>query len=196
MKSTLVRIAFIPLLLVGVASSIVAQSETISPEKKALIADIIAVTKADKLVKDVAINVSKQMGDGYPAIVHELLKKRTDLTAQQKVEVENHILRNQDAMDKYIECILDSIDFADYTERSIYPLYDKFFTEEELKDLLQFYKSSTGQKMLAKLPELSAESMKLAQTILLPKVIEMLDRIVNEDIAAARRNVVKHPQKN
>ena len=37
------------------------------------------------------------------------------------------------------------------------PLYDRNFTHEEIKDLVAFFSSSTGQKMLEKAPVLSAE---------------------------------------
>lgn len=43
-------------------------------------------------------------------------------------------------------------------------LYAKAYTEPELDAILAFYKSPAGQTMLAKSPELSAQSMQLVQT--------------------------------
>lgn len=43
-------------------------------------------------------------------------------------------------------------------------LYTADFTEQELKEILVFYKSPTGQKLLAKQPQVIDNSMKFAQT--------------------------------
>ena len=42
-------------------------------------------------------------------------------------------------------------------DKEMLPLYDRNFTHEEIKDLVAFFSSSTGQKMLEKAPVLSAE---------------------------------------
>lgn len=45
-------------------------------------------------------------------------------------------------------------------------LYAKFFTSSELADLLAFYQSPTGRKALRQLPQITAESMKIAQEVM------------------------------
>lgn len=41
----------------------------------------------------------------------------------------------------------------------IVPLYDEHFTHEDIKKLIEFYKTDVGQKYVEKLPELSTKSM-------------------------------------
>ncbi|MCY1289631.1 hypothetical protein D9M68_345400 [compost metagenome] len=56
-------------------------------------------------------------------------------------------------------------------------LYTGAFTEQELKDLLAFYESPLGKKMLAKMPELTAQSAQLTQAKLesaVPQVNKLL----------------------
>ena len=53
-------------------------------------------------------------------------------------------------------------------------LYDKYFTETEIKDLVAFYKSSAGKKMISVSPELNKEMM----TILLTKYVPEIDRMM------------------
>jgi hypothetical protein len=43
-------------------------------------------------------------------------------------------------------------------------LYTADFSEQELKDILAFYKSPVGQKLLEKQPQVIDNSMKFAQT--------------------------------
>lgn len=38
-------------------------------------------------------------------------------------------------------------------------IYDKYFTEKEIKDFIVFYKSSSGQRYLSQTPEIMKEFM-------------------------------------
>src|SRR5262245_8403325 len=50
------------------------------------------------------------------------------------------------------------MDMRELLERII-PLYDKYYTTEDLKTINAFYESPTGQKILATLPNIMTESM-------------------------------------
>jgi len=41
------------------------------------------------------------------------------------------------------------------------PVYDMYFTEEELRELLNFYQGPVGQKVLKVTPELTKEALKV-----------------------------------
>jgi hypothetical protein len=43
------------------------------------------------------------------------------------------------------------------------PIYDKYFSHEEIKGLIQFYQTPLGQKMLSVLPKMTAEIVDLGQ---------------------------------
>jgi hypothetical protein len=45
----------------------------------------------------------------------------------------------------------------------IIPLYDKYYTVEDLKAVNAFYESPAGQKVLSSLPQIMQESMKVGQ---------------------------------
>jgi hypothetical protein len=53
-------------------------------------------------------------------------------------------------------------------------LYDKYFTEKEIQDLVTFYKSSAGKKMVAVSPELNKEMMIILITKYFPEMQQML----------------------
>jgi hypothetical protein len=56
-------------------------------------------------------------------------------------------------------------------------LYTSNFNEQELKDLIEFYQSPLGQKVLQKMPTLTAQAAQLTQSKLqaaVPKVNKML----------------------
>jgi hypothetical protein len=43
-------------------------------------------------------------------------------------------------------------------------LYDKYYSHKEINDIIRFYKSKTGQKIITTTPELQKEIMKIVQT--------------------------------
>jgi hypothetical protein len=59
-------------------------------------------------------------------------------------------------------------------------IYDKHFTHKEIKDLIKFYKSSTGQKMLEKTPEITKDLMTSMISKQLPEFQEKLSKKLKE----------------
>jgi hypothetical protein len=62
-------------------------------------------------------------------------------------------------------------------------IYMEVFTEEEMRELIKFYQSPLGQKVLEKTPELLQLSMEKTEVLLyeeLPKLQERLERVVKE----------------
>ncbi len=72
------------------------------------------------------------------------------------------------------ELFLERIDMKQMVEDISYAVYDKHFTEAELTDLVAFYKSPTGQKVVAEMPALFAESIARAGEAIAPKVKEIV----------------------
>ena len=54
---------------------------------------------------------------------------------------------------------------VDYDElvQKLIPIYSKHFTEQEIVDLLKFYNTSTGKKMIEKTPTILEESMEIGR---------------------------------
>jgi hypothetical protein len=59
-------------------------------------------------------------------------------------------------------------------------IYDKHFTAAEISDLVKFYQSSTGKKMLDKTPEITAEMMNSLLTTEIPAMSEKLSKMFQE----------------
>ena len=59
----------------------------------------------------------------------------------------------------------NSLKHVDYNElvQKLVPVYSKHFTEQEIVDLLKFYNTSTGKKMIEKTPTILEESMEIGR---------------------------------
>lgn len=66
---------------------------------------------------------------------------------------------------------------AEHLEEESLPLYDKYFTHDEIRDYIRFYETPSGRKLAATLPVLLQEQLKPAAeraTQLLRKLLERL----------------------
>jgi hypothetical protein len=64
--------------------------------------------------------------------------------------------------ESFWEKFQEKMDTRELLEKLI-PLYDKYYTIEDLKAVNAFYASPAGQKVLSTLPQIMQESMKLGQ---------------------------------
>lgn len=71
----------------------------------------------------------------------------------------------------------------DKLEPEMVKLYTKGFSEAELNELIAFYKSPLGQKVLKQMPALFSESMKMTQSKLepvVPQINQLLEQMTKE----------------
>lgn len=79
----------------------------------------------------------------------------------------------------------------DKVKDPIKSIYGEHFTDTEIRDLIDFYKTDTGKKTLEKLPVIMQESMAISQQALanvLPQ-IQTMSQQLEADIAEARAKV-------
>lgn len=64
-------------------------------------------------------------------------------------------------------------------------LYDKYFTQEDIKEMIRFYKTSSGQKMINVLPDLQKDMMDIMFKKYMPefqkKIGERLDEMKKKE---------------
>lgn len=68
---------------------------------------------------------------------------------------------------------------ADGLIEQIIPVYDKHFTENEIKEVIKFYQTPVGKKTIQVMPQLLQESMAIGQTWgeqVAPKLFERLEQ--------------------
>ncbi|WP_185233933.1 DUF2059 domain-containing protein [Teredinibacter franksiae] len=68
-------------------------------------------------------------------------------------------------------------------------IYDRNFTEDEITDMLVFYKTETGKSLLKKMPAVMQESMQMSQTLIegsIPK-LQQIESNLRADLEKARK---------
>ena len=154
------------------ANSVFSQ-QTSDTNKKALITNFRKLTGADKV--NLSANISTDISDDLNA----LLNQEKEITEAQKQELKKIIGEANERVNKTAKDFLnDQQTMTVLAEEIIYQIYDKTFTENELKDLITFYQTPVGQKAAAFLPTLSKQVEKAftdsviakLQVIVVPKI--------------------------
>jgi len=139
-----------------------AQSKAPAPEK------VLAVTPAAAPAKQA--NTPPKIDAAKEARIHELMDVTgTTSLGEQFLKTATAQLRASIAgsrpLDAHAQQLLEL--FLDHFQKHfdphalteiIVPIYDKYFSEEDLKGLLEFYRSPLGQRTLKALPEITREA--------------------------------------
>lgn len=162
-------------------SAVPAQSP-ISESKEKLIGEMIAIMEMDQQFPKMIDAMLVEMEKTYPISLNAALETNKSLTDEQKASIkatasERFISFSQ----KFRKKIAEKIDFSQYLREAIYPLYDKIFTEQEIKDMILFYKTPTGKKLVRSLPELMSESNRITTEKFLPKIVPIVQELVEEE---------------
>lgn len=73
-------------------------------------------------------------------------------------------------------------------------LYDKYYTQKEIDDIIQFYKTETGQKLIAKSADIQNEVMSIMQTKYMPEISKTIMKYTEKMMRAkSPQNVTDNP---
>lgn len=105
-----------------------------SAAKKAKIEEFLLVTGSKEMGMQAMEDIIAMYRDGYSTVPEKFW---------------NSFLQEAKSSDDFIEMLI--------------PIYDKYYTEEDLEQLIAFYKSPIGKKMVAQQSDLMKESMQVGQ---------------------------------
>ncbi|MFD2231614.1 DUF2059 domain-containing protein [Alkalimarinus sediminis] len=123
---------------------------------RALAEEMLEVSKASSVLD----NMSQQVNVMFAQTVQQM-----NLPQERQAEAEKYQQRLNAIMKEELSWEKLKGQFAD--------VYVDVFNEQELKELVEFYKSPLGQKLIIKMPQLMQESMGLAQKqmqAIIPKI--------------------------
>jgi uncharacterized protein len=144
---------------------------TITPEKKALIKELLGLMNSGNIAGAIAIQFMEQFQQSGIILIKSDLREWIE--AQKFAPAKKN--RMEAEIDESAQRILTRlraefpkrINLGEILEIVALEVYDKYFTEAEVKDLIAFYKTPTGQKSIKILPQLSAE--------MLPRIGQLMD---------------------
>ena len=169
------------------------QSQEISPEKRALVKELVEAINVRKSAKDmfevIETQMQKQMVDTMWQTLSQM-KEMKELTDEDRQDLQDKIKQNaQQGFKRFVDSLNKRVDFGQLTEDVSISIYAKYFTEKELKDLIVFYNSDTGKRSMEIAPSLMAESMSQTSERLMPVMDDIMRDIASDDTKKLRDEV-------
>lgn len=170
----------VSLLLVFAFISVKAQTE-ISPEKQKAIKELSTIMSANNTAEDLAKAMSAQFNSMHAEIVKSIVERRTDLTQEERNSLEKNLIDEAlTSANRFQNKLFEKLDYNALMDEIIFNVYDKYYSLEEINDLIVFYKTPTGQKSLKVMQPLIIETMQLTQAKLVPKLLTVMQELREE----------------
>lgn len=161
-----------------------------SPEKQAAVKELAAMINANNNAEEIYKQMSAQMSKMREQSVDGILEAYPNLSAAEKARVRTSILKGDTPNAKsFQERFFEKLNYSEMMLEITALIYDKFYTLDEVNDLILFYKSPTGQKTLKIMAPLAAETMKTVADRLIPRIPEILKEIETEDRRALEQKI-------
>ena len=159
---------------------------TITPEKKALIKELLGLMNSGNAAEAIAIQFLEQTQQSAIILIKSDLREW--IQGQKVAPAEKK--RLEAGMDESAQRILTRlraefpkrINMGEILEIVMLEVYDKFFTEAEVKDLIAFYKTPTGQKFIKILPQFSAEMLPRIGQLMDPAATQLATELLGDEL--------------
>ncbi|MCG5059961.1 MAG: DUF2059 domain-containing protein [Limnoraphis sp. WC205] len=163
-------------------------AQQIPEEKRKLIEEFLELTGGEKTFQQVSQAMLSQMEQQFSAMLGSDLVGSPQLSPQERQQVAANMNREMSRIaQKYNQLFLERIDYQKIVEEVYYPLYDKYFTNDDLRVLIDFYKSPTGQRTIEIMPQLLQESVQRTAQVIAPTVTSIIQEIITEELKRINR---------
>jgi uncharacterized protein len=170
-----------------------AQSDT-TPEKKALIKELLTLMNASNNSEAITNQLMGGLQEPLTGLASNMLREwiqSLEVAPAERKRMEDEVPESSQRIANRIRAeIPKRIKFGELTEKVGLEIYDKLFTEAEVKDLIAFYKTSTAQKFVRLTPQLTAEMFQSIQKSMDPE----LHQLIIESFAAEQNRFI--PKRN
>ncbi|MBK8811293.1 MAG: DUF2059 domain-containing protein [Acidobacteria bacterium] len=186
MKRTVLIIA-----LLAVGSIAAGAQTTVSEDKRADLVELVKILNSHINSNDFIQAFLRQQDVAENEIIKSVVAERKDLSASERKKLEQ-ILFEKLSRDRetFRNRLIERVNFNEMVDEITMLAYDKFYTLDEIRDLIAFYGTPTGIKTLKTAQPLMLESMELAQKIILPKVLEVVSEL-NEECEESLRKTAE-----
>lgn len=123
------------------------QAQEVSASKKKLIDELIVLSGSDKMGEMFSGVFIQQMTRALKIAKPDVNPKAFDIVREEVNQVIHEEITDKNALN-----LLS------------YPLYDQYFTDEDLTAIILFYKSDVGKKVLTLMPKITLEGIELGKT--------------------------------
>lgn len=125
-----------------------------------------------------------------PKMLSSLVEQDKNLTPAQKRELQQMTAESAERVGQRIrEFLTGRMNVGQMLEEISLPIYDKIFTESELRDIIAFYRTPTRQKMITTAPKMMMEGMMAFNERFMPKFQEFIKESTEAELAQMKQKL-------
>jgi hypothetical protein len=156
-----------------------------APDERQLVLELIQGAGGADMAQQISSVMVSVMRQNYAAMVSNLIASQPSLSMEERLAVEQQLSNFDRFAERYNARLLAEVDFEGLLEQVYVPLYEKHFSESELRELLAFQQSAVGRKSTALMPQIMQEGMAGTLPILQPIIMSIATEILREEQAIA-----------
>jgi len=169
-------------LMLALAASAATGAERDEP-KRALIRELIRLSGVDDASGQIVELTLAQLSPAFGEVVNQVLLSETELSEEDKQKLRAHLANYERFSETFRKRFPERIDMALVLESIYVPLYEASFSTAELQEVVVFYRTPTGQKLVKVVPQLLQQGMEQMLPVVQPRVMALVGEILAEQRA-------------
>lgn len=166
--------------------------DSVSPESASLVKELVEVTGGKQTFNDIVSGTMSFQNAQTRQMLNDLFKDDSDSTRADKAmfsKMTEEVIARIETRSK--EFFTKRFDFDKFVNDVFVPVYTKHYTDNELRDMIAFFRTPTGQKMTKEMPELMLDSMVAISKNLMPAFNEYMKQVLDDEIATIKQKLSK-----
>ncbi len=159
----------------------------LSESKQELIRELLTIVgvvgMAEQMRDQQSIVELMRMQPSYPQMMEFATSEQGDLSEADR-QLLLARLENFDAFaERFRSLFIERLNFSEIIETVYPPIYAKYFSEEELREMLAFYRTPVGRRSIEVMPSLMQEAVRGVEELVQPLAVGLIQEIVAEERA-------------
>jgi hypothetical protein len=155
---------------------------TVTPEARAAIKELIETTQTRENLQKAFQMMSQNLPPQMAQAMNASIENNPSLTPEQKQKVRANMNQPFDNAVKDAMTLFSDPKVLDESIERMYPIYAKYYTPAEIKQVTAFYKTPVGAKSLAVMPQIINESMQAGFSIFQPRLNALMEKTVKKEV--------------
>lgn len=178
--------AWIPALAFGVALALLPAPSTgeVPKTKRRLIRELLEMSGSDQLAGQLSLAILADIEPTYPKMMEFVISQHEELNDSEKTQLAEELESFDDFALKFRARFDERMKISEVIDAVYVPLYDEYFTKEDLEQMIAFYSTPVGQKAIKRMPVLMQEALSGVYRAVQPQVVGLIQEIVEEEVKA------------
>lgn len=152
----------------------------VAAEKRALIVELVALSGGDAVGPSVASRFLQELRPHYAELVKDVMRAEESLHPAEREALERQLSDFDAFALSFVRHFPERIDLDAVLVEAYEPLYDRYFEQQELEQIVGFYRSPVGRKMVQVLPQLIQQGLEATVAAVEPQLMELVGLILAE----------------